>query len=170
MLFRHLIQKDDLTILENNILFERGARKFLSDHEKLKVKDTFQRDGRKTITIMDIRNEVAKNEAFKNMFDSIVNSNYNGSTVGRQKAEQAIKNSFRSQFRNVDGEASKTSSIDTNDHKTISTNDVIDCYEFNEFLTQDSVNYSSAQITTIRNDTTCHIEILRGKFKHSHWE
>ena len=87
------LQPKDLT--SGDADFERGPRRFLSDREKKIVKDVFARGGRKTITIPEIRYEVARNDVLSTMFFNLVESQYNGNKVGRQKAEQAIKSSFR---------------------------------------------------------------------------
>ena len=158
-----------------DLLFDRGQRKFLSDTEKSIVKATFQKEGRKTITITDIRSEVATNEKFRTMFNSIVNSTYNGSLVGRHKAEQAIKASFRSQFRScndqtinsVDNSVSSFQKQSLNSMTPLnSQNGVItgnDCETEGVVVssymgsdTSSNNNYTS----NIENEITCNVEIL----------
>ena len=163
--------------IDADISFERGPRKFLSDYEKWMVKRTFEKEGRKTITVMDIRNEVANNEAFKTMFNSIVNSSYNGSIVGRHKAEQGIKNSFRYQFRAFDVGESKISSMDTNVIETATSKDVI--YTDTDIGIDEDIRYSASKSdehrtpysvsrssglpchSTAPNIITCDVEILK---------
>ena len=81
--------------------FIRGKRRFLTNKERDLVFKTFEFDEtKKHITFDDIRKAVAENEEFREMFEELVNSEYEGSKVGRRKAEEAIRSSYRTHYRN----------------------------------------------------------------------
>ena len=80
--------------------FVRGKRRFLTNKERDLVIKTLGGESQKHISFDDIRKAVAENVEFREMFEELVNSEYEGSKVGRKKAEEAIRSSYRTFYRN----------------------------------------------------------------------
>mgnify|MGYP003308220517 CR=1 FL=1 len=81
-------------------MFIRGPRTFLSKKERHIIKTTFEESGKITITRQEIRDAIENNKEFSDMFSNLLDSDYEGEKVRREKAELAIQASFRSQYRN----------------------------------------------------------------------
>ena len=97
--------------------FIRGPRKFLSDSERQLVWDTFKDIGKNTLTSEDIRLQIVKKEEFYQMFEALILGRYNGNIIGKQKAEQVVKSSFRSQSRKPRISASSAKSTKSTQHQ-----------------------------------------------------